>query len=84
MGKVKQNHQENNRDIPWKQLLTDKCYSYSTVLSYINFSQACESYPRIQVSTDYYSEWKNILTVFLAEFQKDSQLQSRCMTELQF
>ena len=38
-GKVKQNHQENNKDIPWKQLLTDKGYSYSTVQSYINFSQ---------------------------------------------
>ena len=57
--KVKQNHQENNKDIPWKKLLNDKGYSYSTVQSYINFSQACESYPRILVSTDYYSEWKN-------------------------
>ena len=83
-GKVKQNHQENNKDIPWKQLLNDKGYSYSTVQSYINFSQACESYPRILVSTDYYSEWKKFLTMFLAEVQKDSQLQSRCITELQF
>ena len=54
--KVKQNHQENNKDIPWKKLLNDKGYSYSTIQSYINFSQACESYPRILVSTDYYSE----------------------------
>ena len=83
-GKVKQNHQENNKDIAWKKLLNDKGYSYSTVQSYINFSQACESYPRILVSTDYYSEWKKFLTMFLAEVQKDSQLQSRCMTELQF
>ena len=83
-GRVKQNHQENNKDIPWKKLLNDKEYSYSTVHSYINFSQACESYPRILVSTDYYSEWRKFLTMFLAEVQKDSQLQSRCMTELQF
>ena len=83
-GKVKQNHQENNKDVPWKQLLNDKGYSYSTIQSYIKFSQACESYPRILVSTDYYSEWKKFLTMFLAEVQKDSQLQSRCMTELQF
>ena len=83
-GKVKQNHQENNKGVPWKQLLNDKEYSYSTIQSYINFSQACESYPRILVSTDYYSEWKKFLTMFLAEVQKDSQLQSRCMTELQF
>ena len=83
-GKVKQNHQENNKDIPWKQLLNDKGYSYSTIQSYINFSQACENYPRILVSTDYYSEWRKFLTMFLAEVQKDSQLQSRCMTELQF
>ena len=41
MGEKKQNHQENNKDILWKQLLTDKGYSYSTVQSYINFSQAC-------------------------------------------
>ena len=46
-GKVKQNHQENNKDIPWKQLLTDKGHSYSTVQSYINFSQECESYPSL-------------------------------------
>ena len=58
MGKEKQNHQENNKDIPWKKLLNDKGYSYSSVQSYINFSQACESYPRILVSTDYYSEWR--------------------------
>ena len=58
-GKVKQIHQENNKDIPWKKLLNDKGYSYSTVQSYINFSQACESYPRILVATDYYSEWKD-------------------------
>ena len=90
-GKMKQNHQENNKDIPWKQLLNDNGYSYSTIQSYINFSQACENYPRISetaspilVSTDYYSEWKKFLTMFLAEVQKDSQLQSRCMTELQF
>ena len=83
-GKVKQNHQENNKDIPWKKLLNAKGYSYSTVQSYVNFSQACENYPRILVSTDYYSEWKKFLTRFLAEVQKDSQLQSRCMTELQF
>ena len=83
-GKVKQNHQENNKDIPWKKLLNDKGYSYSNIQSYINFSQACESYPRILVSTDYYSEWKKFLTMFLAEVQKDSQLQSGCMTELQF
>ena len=83
-GKVKQNHQENNKDIPWKQLLNDKGYSYSIFQSYIIFSQACENYPRILVSTDYYSEWKKFLTMFLAEVQKDSQLQSRCMTELQF
>ena len=82
--KVKQNHQENNKDIPWTKLLNNKGYSYSTIQSYINFSQACESYPRILVSTDYYSEWKKFLTMFLAEVQKDSQLQSRCMTELQF
>ena len=72
-GKVKQNHQENNKDIPWKQLLTNKGHSYSTVQSYINFSQACESYPRILVSTDYYSEWKKFPTMFLAEVQKDSR-----------
>ena len=66
-GKVKQNHQENNKDISWKKLLNDKRYSFSTVQSYINFSQACESYPRILVSTDYYSEWKKFLTMFLAE-----------------
>ena len=48
-GKVKQNHQENNKDVPWKQLLNYKGYSYSTNQSYINFSQACESYPRILV-----------------------------------
>ena len=83
-GKVKQNHQENNKDSPWKKLLNDKGYSYSTIQSYINFSQACEGYQRILVSTDYYSEWKKFLTMFLAEVQKDSQLQSRCMTELQF
>ena len=83
-GRVKQNHQENNKDIPWKQLLNNKRYSYSTVQSYINFSQACESYTRIIVSTDYFSEWKKFLTMFLAEVQKDSQLQSRCMTEPQF
>ena len=83
-GKVKQNHEENNKDIPWKKQLNDKGYSYSTVQSYINFSQAFETYPRILVSTDYYSEWKKFLTMFLAEVQKDSQLQSRCMTELQF
>ena len=83
-GKVKQNHQENNKDIPWKQLLNDKGYSYSTIQSCINFSQACESYPRILDSTDYYSEWKKFLTMFLAEVQKYSQPQSRCMTELQF
>ena len=70
-GKVKQNHQENNKDIPWKQMLNDKGYSYSTIQSYINFSQACESYPRVLVSTDYYSEWKKFLTMFLAEVQKD-------------
>ena len=39
-GKVKQNHQENNKDIP--RLLNDKGYSYSTTQSYVNFSQACE------------------------------------------
>ena len=83
-GKGKKNHQENNKDVPWKQLLNDKGYSYSTIQSYINFSQACKSYPRILVSTEYYSEWKKFLTMFLAEVQKDSQLQSRCMTELQF
>ena len=83
-GKVKQNHQENNKDIPWKKPLSDKRYSYSSVQSYINFSQACESYPRILVSTDYYSEWKKFLTMFLAEVQKDSQLKFRSMTELQF
>ena len=33
-GKVKQGHQENNRDIHWKQLLNDKEYSYSTNQSY--------------------------------------------------
>ena len=83
-GKVKQNHQENNKDILWKKLLNDKVYSYSTIQSYTNFSQACENYPRILVSTDYYSEWKKFLTMFLAEVQKDSQLQSRCVTYLQF
>ena len=83
-GKVKQDHQENNKNIPWKKLLNDKRYSYSTIQRYINFSQACESYPRNLVSTDYYSEWKKFLTMVLAEVQKDSQLQSRCMTELQF
>ena len=83
-GKAKQNHHDNNKGIPWKQLLNDKGYSYSTIQSYINFSQACENYPRILVSTDYYSEWKKFLTMFLAEVQKDSQLQSRCLTELQF
>ena len=69
-GKVKQDHQENNKDIPWKKLLNDKGYSYSTIQSYSNFSQACESYPRILVSTDYYSEWKKFLTMFLVEVQK--------------
>ena len=83
-GKAKQDHQEINKDIPWKKLLNDKGYSYPTIQSYINFSQACESYPRILVSTDYYSEWKKFLTMFLAEVQKDNQLQSRCLTELQF
>ena len=83
-GKVKQNHQENNKDIPCKKLLNDKGYSYSSVQSYINFSQASESYPRILDSTDYYSEWKKFFAMILAEVQKDSQLQSRCMTELQF
>ena len=83
-GKVKQDHQENNKDIPWKRLLNDKVYSYSTNESYKNFSQACQNYPRILVSTDYYSEWKKIRSIFFAEVQKDSQLQSRCMTELQF
>ena len=83
-GKVEQDHQENNMDIPWKQLLNDKRYSYSTIQSYINFSQACKNYARILVSTDYYSECKKFLTMFLAEVQKDSQLLSRCMTELQF
>ena len=80
-GKVKQEHQEKNKDIPWKQLLNDKRFSYSTIQSYINFSQECENCPRILVSTDYYSAWKKFLTMFLAEVQKDSQLQSRCMTE---
>ena len=51
-GKLKQNHQENNKDIPWKKLLNYKGYSYFTIQSYINFFQACESYPRILVSTD--------------------------------
>ena len=67
-----------------KKLLNDKGYSYSSIQSYINFSQACENYPMILVSTDYYSEWQKFHTIFLAEVQKDSQLQSRCMTELQF
>ena len=83
-GTVKQNHQEKNKDTRGKQLLNGKEYSYSTVQSYINFSQACESYPRIVVSTDYYSKWKKFLTMFLTEVQKDSQLQSRCMTDYNF
>ena len=84
LGKVKQVHQENNKDIPWKQLLNDKGFSHSTIQSYVNLIQACENYPRILVSTDYYSEWKRFLTRFLAEIQKDSQLQSRCMADSQF
>ena len=67
-GKVKQNHQEKNKDIPWKQMLTDKGYSY--IQSYFNLSQACESYPRIPVSTDYYSEWKKFLTMFWQKFRR--------------
>ena len=82
-GKVKKIIKKTIRIFPWK-LLSDKGYSYSTIQSYINFSQACESHPRILVSTDYYTEWKIFLTMFLAEVQKDSQLQSSCMTELQF
>ena len=80
-GKAKHDHHENNKDVPRKQMLDDKRYSYST--SYKNCSQACESYPRILVSTNYYWEWKKFLTMFLAEFQKHIHLQSRCMTELQ-
>ena len=82
--KLKQDHHDKNKDISWKQLLNVKGYSYSTIQSYINFSQACENYSRILVSTDYYLEWKEFQTMFLAEVQKDSQLQSRCLTELQF
>ena len=62
-----EDHPESNKDIPWKHMLNDKRYSYSIIL----------------VSTDYYSEWKKFRTMFLAEVQKDSQLQSRCITELQ-
>ena len=69
-GKVKQNHQENNKDYPWKKLLNDKGYSYSTIQSYIKFSQACERYPRILVSTDYYSEWKKYLQCFWQKFRR--------------
>ena len=83
-GKLKQDHHDNNKEIHWKQLLNDKGYSYSTIQIYINFSLACENYPRILVSTDYYSDWKKFLTMFLAEVQKGSQLQSGCLTELQF
>ena len=71
-------------DIPWKQLLNNKRYLYSTIQSYTNFSQACESNPRTLVSADYYSEWKTFLTMFIAELKKDSQLLSRCVTVLQF
>ena len=84
MGRVKQDYQEKNKDIQWKKLLKDKGYSFSTIQSYINFSQACENFLRTLVSKAYYCEWKKFLTIFLAEVQKDSQLQSRCMTELQF
>ena len=83
-SETKSSRKQKGYLFPGKKLLNDKGYSYSTVQKYINFSQACESYPRILVSTDYYSEWKKFLTMFLAEVQKDSQLQSRCMTELQF
>ena len=62
-GKMKQDHHDKNKDILGKQLLNDKGYSYSTIQSYINFSQACESYTRILVSTDCYSEWKKFLTI---------------------
>ena len=70
-GKVKEDHRGNNKDILWKQLLKDKGYSYrlsvmlrhSSIQSFINFSQACESYTRISesasqilVSSDYFSE----------------------------
>ena len=94
----KQDHLENNKVVPWKQLLSDKRNSYSTIQSYmvklerspINFSQACGSCPRISktasqilVSTDSYSESRKLLTMFIAEVQKDSQLQSRCMAGLQ-
>ena len=81
---MKQDHHDKNKEILWKQLLNDKGYSYSTIQSYNNFSQACESYTRILVSTDYYSEWKKFLTMFIAELMEDSQLQSRCLTGLQF
>ena len=37
-GKLKQDHQENNKHIPWNQLLNDKGYSFSTIQSYKNFS----------------------------------------------
>ena len=69
---MKQDHHDNNKDILWKQLLNDKGYSYSTIRSYNNFSQACESYTRILVSTDNFSKWKKFLTMFIAELMKDS------------
>ena len=82
MESVKQDYHDNNEDIPSKQQLNDKGYSYSTIQTYLNFSQACESYPRFLVSTSHYSQWKKTLIMLLAEVQKDSQLQSRCMKEL--
>ena len=51
---VKQDYRDK-KDIPWKQLLNEKSYSYSTIQSYIIFSKACESRPMILISTDYYS-----------------------------